>query len=191
MFDCVSSLNGSVVVLFYISFLLSCLLCWLHAYHCTWKTLGGLKPDWTLWTLSLRPHPISCSYTLFTFFFDLIMETLHFVFFLMHWITLFILIITFLFAFCQLLLWKGAFYPDVSIFSPFCFCFSALSMTLPLYWWEHIKLRKTLVQKVKIDTKKTNSRQLCMSDYCKMTNKEAMVLFLHSVFVVKSFWLWC
>lgn len=31
-------------------------------------------------------------------------------------------------------------------------------------------MRKTLVQKVKIDTKKTNSRQLRMSDYCKMTN---------------------
>lgn len=35
-------------------------------------------------------------------------------------------------------------------------------------------MRKKLEQKVKRD-KKTNSRQLRMSDYCKMTNKEGFV----------------
>lgn len=44
------------------------------------------------------------------------------------------------------------------------------------------KMRKMLEQKVKRD-KKTNSRQLRMSDYCKMTNKEAMGLFLCPVCV--------
>lgn len=41
------------------------------------------------------------------------------------------------------------------------------TLTLLLCWWE--KKRKTLEQKVERH-KKTNSRQLRMSDYCKMTN---------------------
>lgn len=92
----------------------------------------------------------------------------------MHWI-----IIIFILAFCQILLWKGAFYPDFSLFAFCSFLYFVHDSSAVLMG---IKNEEVLT-KSETWHKKTNSRQLRMSDYCKMTNKEAMVLFLLPPFV--------